>query len=154
MIECRPRGLFSWNFDLTDPSHQASVEFNWVGEQGAIDIDGVRHEVAKHGVFSGQWELVCQGIRVFSARKSSPFTRTFEIRGAGTSASLRAESAMGRTMVLEGSGLACRISPAHPFTRRAGISGTCDDFRLACFAFWLTVLTWRRAASSGAGGAG
>jgi hypothetical protein len=154
MIECRPRGLFSWNFDLTGPIHQATVEFNWFGEQGAIDIDGVRHEVAKHGLHSGQWELVCHGIHVFSARKPSPFARTFEIRGADTSASLRAESALGRTMVLEVSGLACRISPAHPFTRKASIIGICDDFRLACFAFWLTALTWRRAASSGSGGAG
>jgi hypothetical protein len=38
-------------------------------------------------------------------------------------------------MILDSGGQQSVIAPAHPFTRRASMSGTCGDFRLAAFAF-------------------
>jgi hypothetical protein len=150
MIDCRPRGIFSWNFDLTGEGHQASVEFNWFGEQGLIVIDGTEHRVSKHGLFSGQWSLESPSGPIYQAAKSNLFTRTFEITGRQGMTMLSAESMFGRAMTLSGTGVDCIIRPAHAFTRRATIEGRTDDFPRVCFGFWLCILIWRRNASSGA----
>lgn len=55
---------------------------------------------------------------------------------------------MSRSMRLSGAGMNCLIAPDHAFTRRASITGEVGDFRITAFAFWLTALLWRRAASS------
>jgi hypothetical protein len=71
------------------------------------------------------------GIDRFQLKASSAFTRAFEIkcddRRVGT------------------------IRPDHAFTRRAEIE--CAEVvpeRIQLFAFWLTVLAWRRAANNNA----
>jgi hypothetical protein len=147
MIRCIPRGLCSWNFDLAGSGHSASAEFNWISEQGNLTVDGEYHAVRKHGVFSGHWTLDADSTPVANAQKSSVFTRTFELKTSSGTLILRAQSALGRTMLLEGAGFGGVIAPAHPFTRRASITGDIPDFRTACFAFWLTVLLWRRDAN-------
>lgn len=124
--------------------HFASARFNWIDEQGNIAIDGEYHEVRKHGVFSGHWTLEANSTTVASAQKSNVFTRTFELETSSGTVILRAQSAWGCTMLLEGDGFDGVIAPVHPFTRRASITGQISDFRTACFAFWLTVLLWRR----------
>jgi len=144
MIRCNPKGLCSWNFDIAGCGHSASTELNWLGEQGNITIDGVYHEVRKHGVFSGHWTLEANLTPVANAQKSSVFTRTFELETSSGAVTLRAQSALGRTMLLEGPGFNGVIAPVHPFTRRTTITGQISDFRTACFAFWLTLLLWRR----------
>lgn len=120
-------------------------------EQGTIEIEGREFAVRKHGFASGTWSLESGGQVLLTARKSNPFTRTFVISGHDTSAELRAGSPFTRGMVLTGRNTDCRIEPRHPFTRRATIVGSCPDPVLTCFAFWLTVVTWRRAANSSAG---
>ena len=127
----------------------------WQGYQahgpGAILIDGTRFEVRKHGFLSGQWTLEHEGIAAASAQKSNPFTRTFEVRAAGDDFVLRAQSAMGRTFLVErGERTVATIAPEHPFTRRARIECQSDecDFVTLCFLFWLAAITWRRAAQS------
>jgi len=156
MIRCRPRGICSWNFLLDGAGHHAALEFNWTGEQGAITADGMSLAVRKHGVFSGAWTLDHAGNQVAAAQKSNAFTRTFEIEDARGSLLLRAEAAFGRTFRLERSGeLIATVAPDHAFTRRATIevlAGDCDFTTLA-FAFWLVVITWRRAANNNSGGA-
>jgi hypothetical protein len=154
MIQCTPLGVCSWNFQLDGNGDQAILEFDWIGEQGSIRINGVDHAVSKHGVFSGHWSLDSNQETIYTAQKSSAFTRSFEVTGASGSAVLRARSAFGRTMVFQGTGVDCEISPAHPFTRRAFINGDYDDFRRVSFAFWLAALVWRRSARNNAGGGG
>jgi hypothetical protein len=154
MIQCTPRGVCSWNYQLDGSDNQATLDFDWIGEQGRIRVNGVDHTVAKHGVFSGQWTMDSNRETIFTARKSSAFTRSFEISGASGSAVLRARSVFGRTMVFQGTGVDCEISPAHAFTRRAVIKGHFGDFRQVSFAFWLAALVWRRAARNNAGGGG
>lgn len=148
MILCLPKGICSWNFDLRTSGHSASVEFDWMGEQGAMTIDGMPHEVRKHGMFSGQWTLEANSTTLASAQKSNPFTRSFDLTTSSGTVVLRAESAFGRAMLLEGADFHGLIAPVHPFTRRASITGQVPDFRIACFAFWLAALVWRRAAQS------
>lgn len=154
MIECLPAGICSWNYLLRGDGHHARVEFNWVGEQGRLQIDDQEFRIGKDGLFSGSWRMESAAGTLFHARKISAFARTFEIAGGGVQATLHAASAFGRTMILDSGAEQSVIAPAHPFTRRASMSGTCGDFRLAAFAFWLTGLTWRRAASNSGGGAG
>ena len=148
MIECLPAGIFSWDYVLRGDGHEARISFNWMSEQGRLWIDHEEYRIEKDGPFSGSWRMESAVGTLFQARKTSAFTRTFEIHGGGVQASLHAASAFGRTMILETGGRQCKIAPAHPFTRRASMSDHCGDFRLAAFAFWLTGLVWRRAANS------
>lgn len=144
MILCIPKGICSWEFSISCEDHAAETHVNWLGEQGALTIDGVRYEVSKDGMFSGKWNLESGAGVVYSAQKSSAFTRTFEISGAESTVILSAQSAFLRAMQLAGAGYDCTIRPEHAFTRRATIDGRWSDFRLVSFAFWLTILLWRR----------
>jgi hypothetical protein len=142
--------MCSWDFYLEGEGHQATVEFNWLSEQGSITADGASFDVRKHGTLSGHWTLDHAGQEVASAQKSTPFTRTFELQSPIGTLVLCAESAFGRSFCLESSRYRlATISPKHAFTRRATIQ-TVErefDFPIISFSFWLVVLTWRRAAS-------
>lgn len=156
MIRCIPKGMCSWDFFLDGEAHHASVEFNWLGEQGAITADDTLFEVRKHGVLSGHWTLDYDSESIASAQKSNPFSRTFEIQDAHDLLVLSAESPFGRSFQIERSGdVIATISPDHAFTRRSTIETLTQkwDFPTLCFAFWLVVITWRRAASSSSGAA-
>ena len=151
MIRCKPKGICSWDFFLDGEGHHASLDFNWLGEQGAISVDGTSFEVCKHGVLSGQWTLDDAGKHVATAQKSTAFTRTFEIQGAHGTLVLRALSSFGRSFCIERSDdVIATITPDHAFTRRATIETHAKncDFTTTSFSFWLVVLTWRRAAQS------
>ena len=151
MIRCQPKGICSWNFFLEGDGHRASLDFNWLSEQGAIIADGTPFDVQKHGVFSGQWTLNHAGKQIATAQKSTVFTRTFEILAPDGTLVLRAESPFGRSFRIERSGeVIATIAPVHPFTRRATIAtGVPDgDFTTISFSFWLVVITWRRAANN------
>lgn len=154
MILCHPKGICSWDFHLSGNGHSADFDLNSMSEQGRMTIDGRYYGVTKHGFASSTWTLDQARASIYTAQKLNPFTRTFEITGGGGSFLLKAESAMGRSMSLEGNGVNCSIAPTHAFTRRATISGRWDDFRVVAFGFFLAVVTWRRAASSGAAAGG
>jgi len=148
MIRCMPKGLCSWDFSLDGEGHHASLEFNWIGEQGTITADDVQFDVRKHGLFNGHWTLDHGPESVASAQKS-PFTRSFEIRRDEETLLLRAEFPLAYSFRVERSEeVILTIAPDHDFTRRGSIDtlGHKWDFRIVCFAFWLVVLTWRREA--------
>lgn len=156
MIECLPKSLCSWNFTLGGlSSGTATVEYDWLAEQGRILVGNIAYEVRKHGVFSGHWTLERSGHVIADARKPSALMRSFEITGEGVEFSLRAVSALTRAFEMElGRKIVGRVSPVHPFTRRATIQ--CSDVipeHLQLFAFWLVGLSWKRSASSNSGGA-
>ncbi len=148
MFSCSPKGICSWEFYLSGEGHSAETQVNWAGEQGTLMVDGVRYTISKNGIFSGKWNLEIGSDVIYSAQKSSAFTRTFEMAGAESTMLLSAQSAFKRAMRLEGSGYDCTIAPDHAFTRRSTIDGRWTDFRLVSFAFWLTVLLWRRQANN------
>lgn len=135
---------------LTGDGWRATVRLRPMRERGRIELGDVEYAVVKHGIASGKWTLEGAGGILLTARKHNPFTRRFGIVGAGVQADLRAPSVVSRRMELTGGGVHCRIRPQHGFTRRATIVGDCADVPLVCFAFWLTVLTWRRAANTAA----
>jgi hypothetical protein len=154
MIRCLPAGLCSWNYRLSGDGRQAATTINWFTEQGTITVAGVVFEVRKQGPLSGRWTLERQGAVVISAEKPSALTRTYELQNADAHWTVRAESAMGRGFCVERNGAAiATIRPDHLFTRRATIEILADngDFPAICFAFWLVVLAWRRAAAANSG---
>lgn len=151
MIDCRPQGICSWNYFLTGEGWQASLRIGAFGEQGSMQIGYRNFEIRKHGLASGLWTAETGGQPVLTARKSNPFSRSIEIAGAHTKATLQSASVFSRTMMLIGPDTHCEIAGRHPFTRRAVITGSCDDVPLTCFAFWLTALLWRRASRSNSG---
>ena len=127
MIRCKPNGICSWNFLLDGEGHRSTLEFNLLGEQGAIEVDGERFDVRKHGTFSGHWTLDHAGSEMASAQKSTAFTRTFDVQDRSGSLLLRAESAFGRSFRVERFGkVIATIFPDHPFTRRAKIEIIAD----------------------------
>jgi hypothetical protein len=151
MIDCRPQGICSWNYYLTGDGWQASLRIGSFGEQGCMQIGGRNFDIRKHGFASGLWTAEIGGQPVLTARKCNPFSRTIEIAGAHTQATLQCASVFSRTMMLIGPDTHCEITPRHPFTRRAVITGRSGDIPLTCFAFWLTAVLWRRAARSNNG---
>ena len=157
MIRCMPMGICSWNFVLEGEGHHASLDFTWLGEQGAITADGTSFDVCKHGITSGHWTLDHAGNHIVTAQKSSAFFRTFEIQDLHQTLVLRAESPFGRRFRVAGAkDVVATIVPDHVFTRRATIETFAQnlDFTTISFSFWLAALTWRRAARSNSGGGG
>ena len=148
VIRCLPQGICSWDFDLTSEGRQATLEVNWMSEEGAIIADGTQFQVRKHGMFSGRWSLDQNGQAAAVAQKRSAFMRTFDITDAMGACVLRAESAFGRGFRLEREGkVIATVIPDHAFTRRTTIE-ICDPqwmFSTVSFSFWLVGLIWRRA---------
>lgn len=148
MIRCKPIGWFSWNFSLQGDGHEALLEFNLFGEQGRATIDGTKYEVLKPSLLLGEWTLVHHDLTIATASQTNVFTRSFELLTPLGNATLRPKSVFQRTMLIEGGGYNATIRPNHPFTIASTITGTCPDFRVVCFAFWLTAQNWRRKANS------
>jgi hypothetical protein len=150
MIRCKPRSLFSWDFLLEGEGHTASMDINWLSEQGLIQADGVSYGIEKHGVFSGNWSMVVDGTRkteIAAALKSSVLGRALEISSPMGDLNLIPESMFSRRFRVERDGLViARIIPEHMFTRRSKIElhGTDLDFPTICFSFWLVLISWRR----------
>lgn len=126
----------------------ARLGFGWPTEQGWMSIDGRSYRIEKQGFLSGTWELVEGGKVRMSAAKRSAFTRSFDMVTPLGAFRLEAALFAGRTMNLVGPGTDVSIGPIHAFTKRATITGRLPDFEVAAFAFWLTALTWRRAANN------
>ncbi|MFZ4576166.1 MAG: hypothetical protein ACOYN0_17410 [Phycisphaerales bacterium] len=144
MIRCNPRGLCSWDFLMDgDGGEHAELTFDWLGEGGTLDVNGTLLEVRKQGIFSGEWELSDRGERLASVRKWM-LSWNFEITAPLGVYWLRRSSLFTRGMGLTGEGTDCVIEPEHAFTRRARITGEWANFPIVAFAFWLTVLMWRR----------
>ena len=150
MIRCLPKGVCSWNYALEGDGVFASVELNVWKEEGAIILDDNRLGIQKDGLFNGRWTLWQDELVVAFATKTSAFQRTFEIKKSLDHLTLRPESALGRSFLIERSNqVTGRIFPDHAFTRRASIDMKTMHFdaQLIAFSFWLVVLTWRRTAS-------
>jgi hypothetical protein len=158
MIDCLPKSLCSWDFTASGlSSGLATLEYDWLTEQGRIVIGGSDYDIRKHGVFSGHWTYEQSGYLVADAHKPSAMFRTFDIscKSEGLVLTLQAESAFQRAFeISSGERVVGRISPAHPFTRRSTIE--CSDVvpeHLQLFAFWLAGLAWRRSARNNSGAA-
>lgn len=148
MLKAVPHHLFTNNCTISGDGYSAKIHFDLFTETGEIQFDGNCYKVEKDGPFSGYWRLTLNGETIMSSKKPSSFYRTFEIYTDDSLLSLKALSALGRTMRLSGDGFDVTFTPENPFTRRTNISGGYKDFLTLCFAYWLVVLMWRRAQKS------
>lgn len=149
MLTCLPRAICSWNYIVRGTTGgESQLTFNWFTEQGTIQWGGQEYEVVKHGPFSGRWTLEHHAEALIDARKTSPFTRKYELVCEQQTMILQAQSIFARSFELLEDGVSAgTFTPAHPFTRRATIR--CHesiDELTQLFAFWLVVITWKRAA--------
>lgn len=151
MLTCTPKSICSWNFQIygTTP-RPADVTFNFMTEQGSISLGRMEFSVRKHGWLSGHWSLEHGGAAYADARKPSALFRAFEISCGPAQHTVKAQSTFTRCFnILTNNRVVGTIQPVHAFTRRAVIE--CDASvpeTTQLFAFWLAVLTWKRAADS------
>ena len=152
MLTCLPKSPCSWSFWVRNDDDEvaAEVHFNVLTEQGQIIVGPNGYSVVKHGWLSGHWSLDHDGQAIVNATKNNPFARSFELSNDSAQWTLRAQSLFTRCFDLSEAGSPRgTIYPKHPFTRRSVID--CDSAvptLIQLFAFWLVVLTWRRAANN------
>ncbi len=145
MVICKPKSLFSNSYLLSGSIPETTLDFAWFSESGIIRMGSQTLEISKDGLFSGRWHLLRNGTPIIKAQKASAFRRSIEIFHENQTFLLKARSAFGRSMTLTGPNVNATIVPAHPFTRRATISGNLPTPELTAFTFWLTALLWKRA---------
>jgi len=151
MLTCLPQSICSWNFHIHGASAgPVELEFSRFSEQGHIRLGSHEFEIHKHGPLSGRWTLSHHGTSVASAHKPSAFFRSFHITGRSGEFTLQPSSSLTRCFgICSGDRTIGSIRPAHAFTRRATIDCPPEVPELIqIFAFWLAVVTWRRAANN------
>jgi hypothetical protein len=151
MFTCLPQSMCSWDYLVRGAATgEATVTFNWLSEQGTISLGGVTLNVTKQGWLSGKWTLDSGMGAYATAVKPSALFRSFDLEAGEQKFKVAAASTLGRTFEISAGGQTLgTIRPAHPFTRRAFVECDASVSELVqLFAFWLTALTWRRAAKN------
>lgn len=151
MLTCLPVSLCSWDFRVSGTfAETATVAFNFFSEQGSISLGTREWSIRKHGPLSGHWTLEDHGQIVADATKPNALFRSFEVQAGDVRFTAKAQSAFTRSYdLLSGDRKLGTICPAHPFTRRSSIECAPEVPELGqLFAFWLAVITWRRAANN------
>ncbi len=152
MIHCEPKSVLSWNFELSGNDFKASVKLNRLKEEGTILLNNTTFTVQKNGLFKGQWSLLKEGQEIASAIKTAALFRAFEVKTSTGDYEVIAESSMKRSFLIKNKNKVIgSITPNSAFTRKARIEMEVNDSdaQLVVFAFWLTIMMWRRASRSG-----
>ena len=139
--------MLSWHLQLNQATQSAELQLRGF-EEGSLTVAGQKFKISKQGFLSGKWHLLSQGQIIAQAHKPSSLTQRFLVSTSGKEYSL-IPVGLGRSMELTGSETNLLIAPEHPFTRRSTIRGSGDDFLLASFSFWLTIMLWQRSQSMG-----
>jgi hypothetical protein len=151
MLTCVPLSLCLWDYRVLGATGGPAVlTFDFFTEQGSIQLGDAEFTVRKHGPLSGHWTLEHGDRTLADATKPSAMFRSFELRIHDLHFTVKAQSALTRCYdVFSGDRRVGTIQPLHPMTRRASIECAPAVPELAqLFAFWLAVITWRRAAQS------
>ena len=138
-----------WDYRIFGTANDpALLTFDFFTEQGSIQLGEARFTVRKHGPMSGHWTLEHGEHVLADATKPSAMFRSFELQVHDLHFTVRAQTAFTRCYdILCGERRIGTIQPLHPMTRRASIECSPEVPELAqLFAFWLAVITWRRAA--------
>lgn len=150
VLTLAPRNWFTWNFSVLDGERLlADINFSSWRERGSLTIDGVDYSVYRESMF-GDFLLEQSGTVIARAEKPSAFHRSFTVRYKEKPYTLQAESAFRRAFVLlDGNREIGSIVPENIWGRQAVVTLP-DDWPLPVksFAIWLTLLHWRRDASS------
>jgi hypothetical protein len=151
MLTCVPQSLCLWDYRVLGAAGgPAALTFNFFSEQGSIWLENAEFAVRKHGPMSGHWTLEHGGRTIADAVKPNALFRSFELQVHDLHFTVRAQTAFTRCYdVLYGDRRVGTIQPMHPFTRRACVECSPEVPELGqLFAFWLAVITWRRAAKN------
>jgi len=148
MIQCNPRGICSWSFDVKGPDVSIQTEHNTFDESGHLIVNGGEWMITKEGLNDPEWNMHNGSEVIIKATNPSTFTCTFLLHLGDAEFTLEAESTLGRTMKVTGPSTNFLISPTHTFTRRANIQGDCCNLEIVAISFWLTLLLWRRQANN------
>jgi len=153
VLTLTPRNWFSWNFSVLDGERAlADVNLSSWRERGTLSIDGVEYSIHRESPL-GDFILEQSGSVLARAEKPSAFKRAFIIRYKQKPYTLKAESIFRQTFVLlDGEHQIGSIVRESVWTRQSAVTLP-DDWPLPVksFAIWLTIMHWRRDASSGSG---
>lgn len=144
-IQCAPKGFFSSAFIMSGEGFSATLEFNWYNESGNLTLNKRNYTLQKQGAFSSEWAILCNNKTIGLASKDSFLKRTFTIAIGQRKYTLKAESALGRTMLLTGENTNVRIKPNSPFTQKTTLTGKSEEQDILAITFWLTIMLRRRA---------
>lgn len=147
MIQCRPYKFFSRSYTLTGLRKRATLDFEFIREQGTLVVDDVFYEILKTSLTSGEWEISEEGVPFATAKKDSAFSRSFTIQAPIGTLRMHAESAFKHNYFIEKEGeLIASISRKNLFHRNATIQifNQQVEFATLALAFWFTVVVARR----------
>jgi hypothetical protein len=152
MLLAVPKHWYSWDFDLRDGDRTvAFIDTSVWKEKGTLTIDGAEYRVYREHLMSGAFLLEQHGSALARAEKPSALRRRFLVQFDGRTLELRRTSAFGRRFqLLDGDRELGTITPTTPFTRSARVDLPAGvPLPVRVFIVWLTVLIWKRDASSG-----
>lgn len=152
-ITCLPRGICSWDYILQSPDGDGLIEMNTWSDKGHITWNGETFDILKPNSCRNQWIMERDGIPFSHARKTSAFSRSYQIECDGNAFTFTAESWMSGAMNLTGNDVSAAFRAQHAFTRRSIISGNWNDPIPVLFAFWLFAVLIRQTTAAGSAGA-
>lgn len=150
-LTCLPKSLCLWDYRVLGTAcGTAAVNFNFLTEQGIIELGDRIYTVRKHGWLSGRWSVECDEQTFAEAQKPNPLFRSFEVTAGEARLTVKAGNPFGRSYeMLADDALVGTIKPVHLLTRRAVVECKPEVPEIAMlFSFWLAVVTWRRQAKN------
>lgn len=127
---------------------------SWLRERADVTIADKTFTVLRDSMLKGSFALKWGEQVAARARKTSLFTRSFDVETGGEHLRLAAVSIWRREFGVYRNGEQIgRIAPTSLF-RRSAVIDLPDDVPLPVqvFLFWLVIILWRRSANSNAAG--
>lgn len=130
----------------------AALEFGSWSERGAIALDGEELEIVREGFWNPKFHLERARERMATARATGTFRRGFAITHGDEEYRLDPSSWLGRAHLLTRRGRALGQIRTLGFLARRFEIDIDDELapELRLFAFWLVLLSMRRAAAAAA----
>lgn len=161
MLRAEPVGMFSRNYNIFQDDRQVStIDLAWTREAGQFELDGKRLEIRRQ---KGWGDFVLSSDRGILCRAAKPrlFSRSFEVRMGdqvqleGQKLTLRPEGWGSRSYaVRQGDHRFGSIQARSIWSRKVEIDLPDSlPMEIRVFLLWLVLITWRRQAAAGAGGA-
>ncbi len=151
MLEARPKGLFSWRFQLCEGQRLvATMDMAWLSEGGSFTWEGTGYALSRESLWSGDFVLTGHGETLARATKPSAFLRRFDVYVGPCTLTLEAVSPLSSAFhLLEDGSVVGAVTPRHVFSRCCIVDFPDElPMPVKVFMFWLVALMWHRAASS------
>lgn len=151
-LNIAPTNWFSEGFKVSDESRPvADVALSWWRDKGELTIGGATYRARRESPLSRAFVLEGPEGVLMRVKTRGFFCPAIAIHHAGRDYTLRPRSIFRRAFVLlDGAREVGSLVPRNPFTRRAAVDLPTDlPLPLRMFVVWLTVMSWRAAASGG-----